>query len=343
MENQLFSSNKPFVIAEMSANHNQSLHRALKVVEAAAKCGVDALKLQTYTADSMTLNVQNPEFQIRDKKNLWKGIRLYDLYKKAHTPWEWHLPIFDKCKELGLLAFSSPFDEKAVDFLESLNVPCYKIASFEINHLPLIRKVASTGKPLIISTGMASLAEIDEAVRVARGSGCNELVLLKCTSNYPADPTESNIRTIPHMKEMFSCNVGISDHTLGIGVSVASIALGASVIEKHLTLSRSDGGVDAAFSLEPDEMESLVKEVNRASQSLGNIIYGPAEGELDPRRRRRSIYISAPMCKGEVLTRENMKIIRPGLGLPPKYFDHLLGKTIKADVKEGTPLSWDLI
>ncbi|WP_339179790.1 pseudaminic acid synthase [Oceanobacillus sp. FSL W7-1293] len=333
----------PFVIAEMSGNHNHSLERALEIVEEAAKAGVDALKLQTYTADSMTLDVDKPEFVIQDKENLWKGKRLYDLYKEAYTPWEWHQTIFQRCKELGLIAFSSPFDEKAVDFLEGLDVPCYKIASFENIHLPLIKKVASTGKPIIISTGMATISEIDEAVRVAKENGCKELVLLKCTSTYPAAPSESNISTIPHLKQLFNCKVGISDHTLGIGVAIASVALGAQVIEKHFTLSRADGGVDAAFSLEPQEMKQLVQEVNRAADSIGEITYGPTDKEKKSRTRRRSIYISKDLNKGEVLSEKNIKIVRPGLGLAPKYFDTVLGKTVKGTVTKGTPLTWDLI
>lgn len=327
----------------MSGNHNHSLERALKIVEEAAKSGVDALKLQTYTADSMTLDLNNPEFIIKDKDNLWKDKRLYDLYKEAYTPWEWHKPIFDKCKELGLVAFSSPFDEAAVDFLDELDVPCYKIASFESIHLPLIKKVASTGKPIIISTGMATIAEIDEAVRTAKENGCGELVLLKCTSSYPASPSDSNILTLSHMKELFKCEVGISDHTLGIGVAVASVALGAKVIEKHFTLDRAEGGVDAAFSMEPHEMKQLVEEVERASQAIGKVTYGPTEKEINSRTRRRSLYITKDIKAGETITKENLRAIRPGLGLPPKYYDILIGKTVKCDVKQGTPMSWDIL
>ena len=249
----------PFVIAEMSGNHNSSLERALAIAEAAAKSGAHALKLQTYTADTLTINVESENFVINDPNSLWNRQSLYNLYQQAYTPWEWHLPIFKKCEELGLIAFSTPFDETAVDFLEGLNVPAYKIASFENNHLPLIRKAASTGKPLIISTGMASIAELDEAVKSAREAGCNDIVLLKCTSTYPSTPEETNILTIPHMRDLFQCQVGLSDHTLGIGVAVACVALGAAMIEKHFTLSRADVSVDSVFSMEPQEMKMLVE------------------------------------------------------------------------------------
>ncbi len=342
LQNSLFSE-KPFIIAEMSGNHNHSLARALDIVEAAAKAGVDALKLQTYTADSMTLDVDRPEFMIQDEENLWNGKHLYDLYKEAYTPWEWHKPIFQRCHELGLIAFSSPFDENAVDFLEKLDVPFYKIASFENIHLPLIKKVASTGKPMIISTGMATISEIDEAVRVARENGCEELVLLKCTSTYPASPSESNISTIPHLKQLFNCTVGISDHTLGIGVSIASVALGGQVIEKHFTLSRANGGVDAEFSLEPYEMKQLVEEANRTADSIGKVSYGTSDKEEQSRSRRRSIYISKDMYAGDIITENNIKIVRPGFGLAPKYFDIVLGKQVNQSVQKGTPLRWELI
>lgn len=333
----------PFIIAEMSGNHNQSLERALEIVDAAAKTGVDALKLQTYTPDTITLNVNNCDFQIADKESLWNGNSLYKLYEKAYTPWDWHKPIFDRCKELGLTCFSSPFDETAVDFLEELNVPMYKIASFENNHLPLIRKVASTGKPLIVSTGMATLAELDVLVTTAREAGCNELTLLKCTSTYPASPENTNLLTIPHLKQLFNCEVGLSDHTLGIGVAVASVAIGATVIEKHFTLSREEGGVDAAFSMEPLEMTMLVEETKRAWEALGTIKYGPSEKEKASLKFRRSIYISKALKKGDVLTEDNIRVIRPGFGLEPKYYDIVLGKRLKVDVKVGTPLSWDII
>lgn len=335
---------KPFVIAEMSGNHNHSLERALAIVEAASKAGVDALKLQTYTADTMTLDIHDGDFFIEDSNSLWKGSSLYRLYQEAYTPWEWHEPIFKKCKELGILAFSTPFDETAVDFLESLEVPAYKIASFENTDVQLIRKVAATGKPIIISTGMASIAELDDTVRAAREAGAKDIVLLKCTSTYPASPKNTNILTIPHMEQLFNCQVGISDHTMGVGVSVASVALGATVIEKHFTLRRADGGVDSAFSLEPEEMSALVTESERAWQSLGKVTYGAAtEGEIQSMKHRRSLYISQDMKQGDVFTRENVKAIRPGMGLPTKYLDQLLGRKIGRDASKGTPITWDLI
>jgi N-acetylneuraminate synthase len=334
---------RPFLIAEMSGNHNQSLDRALEIVEAAARAGVHALKLQTYTADTLTLDVEDGDFFISDKNSLWKGTSLHQLYQQAHTPWEWHGRIFDRCRELGLVCFSTPFDETAVDFLETLNVPCYKIASFENIHLPLIRKVASTGKPMIISTGMACLAELDELVQTVRGSGCNDFVLLKCTSSYPATPDNTNILTIPHLRQLFDCEVGLSDHTMGLGAAVASIALGATVIEKHFTLRRADGGVDSTFSLEPEEMKALVVETERAWQSLGKISYGPTEREKASLVFRRSIYIAENMKAGEIFTPINIRIVRPGFGLPPKYYDMLIGKKIKKDAKRGTPLTWEYL
>jgi len=333
----------PFVIAEMSGNHNQSLERAMEIVEAAAKAGVHALKIQTYTADTMTLDIEQGDFFISDDKSLWKGKSLYKLYQQAYTPWEWHKPIFNRCKELGIIGFSTPFDETAVDFLESLAVPCYKIASFENTDLPLIRKVAATGKPMIISTGMATVAELDETVRAARKAGCDDLVLLKCTSTYPASPENTNILTIPHMRDLFQCQAGLSDHTMGIGAAVAGVALGATVIEKHFTLSRADGGVDAAFSLEPEEMRALVVETGRAWQALGKISYGPTEKEKESLKFRRSLYVVRDMKAGEGFASENLRAIRPGFGLPPKYYDILLGKRVNRDVKKGTPVSWDIL
>ncbi len=334
---------KPFIIAEMSGNHNQSLERALHLVDLAAEAGVDALKLQTYTPDTITLDVHTGEFFIRDDKNLWKGNSLYDLYKEAYTPWEWHGAIFNRAKEHGLLAFSSPFDETAVDFLETLNVPAYKIASFENVDIPLIRKVAQTGKPIIISTGMATAAELDEAVHAARAEGNHQIVLLKCTSTYPATPANSNLATIPHMRELFGTEIGLSDHTMGVGVSVVAVTLGATVIEKHFTTSRADGGVDAAFSMEPHELKILVEETERAWQSLGQIQYGPTDAERDSTKFRRSLYIGEDLRAGDQLTKENLRNVRPGLGLPTKYYDLVIGKSIKQDVKKGTPLSWELL
>lgn len=335
--------NPPFIIAEMSGNHNQSLDRALMIVEAAARAGAHALKIQTYTADTMTLDVSSGEFFIDDPKSLWKGKSLYELYREANTPWEWHRPIFDRCRELGLIGFSTPFDETAVDFLESLDVPCYKIASFENTDIPLIKKVAATGKPVIISTGMATAAELDEAVRTVREAGCRNVILLKCTSTYPAAPDSSNILTIPHMRELFNCQVGLSDHTMGIGVAVASVALGAAVIEKHFTLSRADGGVDAAFSLEPDEMRSLADECQKAWQALGKISYGPTEKEKSSLQFRRSLYVACDMKAGDVFTDKNLRVVRPGFGLPPNFHDLILGKKVNRDVRKGTPVSWNII
>ncbi|MCL6479751.1 MAG: pseudaminic acid synthase [Peptococcaceae bacterium] len=343
LKKKIGNNHPPLIVAEMSGNHNQSLERALEIVETAAKAGAHAIKIQTYTADTMTLDIAHGEFYIGDSESLWKGKSLYNLYQEAYTPWEWHKPIFERCKELGLIGFSTPFDETAVDFLETLDVPCYKIASFENIDLPLIRKVAATGKPMFISTGLATVAELDEAVRTAREAGCNDLVLLKCTSTYPASPQNTNILTIPHMRELFQCQVGLSDHTMGIGVAVASVALGATVIEKHFTLSRADGGVDAAFSLEPAEMRALVIESERAWQALGKIHYGPTEKEKESMKFRRSLYITRDMKAGDIFTRENIRAIRPGFGLPPKYYDFLLGKKVKRDVTKGTPVDWDML
>ena len=333
----------PFIIAEMSGNHNQSLNRALEIVEAAAKTGVHALKIQTYTPDTMTLDLDEREFHISDPKSLWAGTSLYKLYGQAYTPWEWHQPIFERAAALGMIVFSTPFDGTAVDFLESLNVPCYKIASFENTDLPLIKRVAATGKPMIISTGMASLAELDETVRAAREAGCKDLILLKCTSTYPATPENTNIATIPHLRDMFGCEVGLSDHTMGIGVSVASVALGATVIEKHFTLNRADGGVDSTFSMEPSEMAQLVTETQSAWQALGKVSYGATEAEKKSLQFRRSLYIVQDMKAGELITAENIRAIRPGLGLPTKYLPLVLGKRINQDILVGTALSWDLI
>lgn len=334
---------RPFIIAEMSGNHNQSLDRALAIVDAAAATGVQALKLQTYTADTITLDVRGGAFEIRDDNSLWAGKNLHDLYKLAYTPWEWHKPIMDRAKSHGLVCFSSPFDETAVDFLENLDVPAFKIASFENNHLPLIRKAASTGKPLIMSTGMATLVELDEAVTAAREAGCKDLVLLKCTSTYPATPANTNVVTIPHMRSLFGCEVGLSDHTMGVGVSVAAVAHGASVIEKHFTLSRAEGGVDSAFSLEPAELASLVTETERAWQGLGIVRYGPTEAEKKSLVFRRSIYVAEDVKAGDTFDDVNLRIVRPGEGLAPRFFDLVLGKTAKRDLAKGTPLDWDCL
>ncbi len=334
---------QPFIIAEMSGNHNQSLERALSLVEAAANSGAHALKLQTYTADTLTLDVSHGEFFISDEKSLWKGNNLHKLYQHAYTPWEWHGPIMQRAKELGMLSFSTPFDDSAVDFLETLDVPAYKIASFENADLPLIQKVAATGKPMIISTGMANLAELDETVRTIRAAGCEQFVLLKCTSTYPATPENTNVLTIPHMRKLFGCEVGLSDHTMGVGASVAAVAHGATVIEKHFTLRRADGGVDSAFSLEPEELKMLVVETERAWQSLGDIFYGPTEAEKASLQFRRSLYIAEDVQAGTELNNENLRIVRPGLGLPPKYYDVLLGRRVNQDLKKGTALKWEMV
>ena len=340
---EIGSSHPPFIIAEMSGNHNQSLDRALNIVEAAAKTGAHALKIQTYTPDTMTLYLDEREFHVSDPKSLWAGTSLYKLYSEAFTPWEWHKAIFDRARELGIIAFSTPFDDTSVDFLETLDVPCYKIASFENTALPLIRRVAATGKPLIISTGMASIAELDDTVKAAREGGCKDLVLLKCTSTYPATADNTNILTIPHMRELFGCEVGLSDHTMGLGVSVASVALGATVIEKHFTLNRADGGVDSTFSMEPSEMAQLVQETERAWQAMGQISYGATETEKKSLVFRRSLYIVKDLKTGDMLTAENVRAIRPGLGLATKYFDVVLGKPVNQDIKRGTALSWSLL
>ena len=335
---------KPFIIAEMSGNHNQSLDRALAIVDAAAAAGAHALKLQTYTADTMTLDIRTGDFVINDPKSLWNGRNLYDLYKEAHTPWEWHKPIFERARSLGMVPLSTPFDDTAVDFLESLNAACYKIASFENTDIPLIRRVARTGKPMIISTGMASVAEIDEAVRAAREAGCHDLVLLKCTSTYPATPEKTNITTIPNLRQTFGCEAGLSDHTMGIGVAVASVAFGATVIEKHFTLARADGGVDSTFSLEPAEMKALVIETERAWQSLGHVSYGTSSAqEAKSLAFRRSLYVTRDVKKGEMLTMENIRAIRPGFGLAPKWLDTVVGRRAAIDITRGTPVSWDVL
>lgn len=331
---------KPFIIAEMSGNHNQSIDRAFAIVDAAAAAGADAIKLQTYTADTMTIK---GAYQINDDNSLWKGRELYDLYKEAYTPWEWHKAIFDRAKEKGILAFSSPFDESAVDFLEELNVPLYKVASFENTDWPLLKKIAKTGKPVIMSTGVSNLSDIDESVRVLRQHGCKELVLLKCTSTYPATPENTNLLTIPHLQQLFHCIVGLSDHTMGIGASVAATALGARVIEKHFTLRRADGGVDSAFSLEPEELKALVIESERAFLALGKVQYGVQKAEEKSRAFKRSIYISKDMKAGEVISADNIKIIRPGNGMESRYLDLVLGRKLQKDVPAGTPLTWDII
>jgi N-acetylneuraminate synthase len=327
----------------MSGNHNGSLERALQIVDMAAKAGAHALKLQTYTADTMTIDLSEREFFISDPNSLWNGTSLYQLYQQAHTPWAWHKPIFDRCRERGMIGFSSAFDATAVDFLEMLGVPCYKIASFENIDIPLVRKIAATGKPMIISTGLASVAELAATVDAAREAGARDLILLKCTSAYPASPQNSNLSTIPHMRALFDCQVGLSDHTMGIGAAVAATAVGAVAIEKHVTLRRADGGVDSAFSLEPDELAALVTETARAAEAMGGIAYGPTAAERKSLVYRRSLYIVADLKAGDRLTKDNVRAIRPGLGLAPGNLDRVLGRRITRDAPRGTPLSWDLL
>jgi N-acetylneuraminate synthase len=333
----------PFIIAEMSGNHGGSLQRALEIVDAIAATGAQALKLQTYTADTMTIDIGTGEFFIADTDSLWHGRTLYDLYHEAHTPWEWHAEIFARARAHGMAAFSTPFDASAVEFLESLDVPAYKVASFENTDQPLIRRVARTGKPVIISTGMATLAEIDEAVRTARDAGCRDLVLLKCTSSYPASPTASNLATLPHLRTMFGCEVGLSDHTLGIGAAIASVALGACVIEKHVTLRRADGAVDSAFSAEPDELRLLVESAAIAHQAVGGVKFGPTQAECGSLVFRRTLYVCQDVAAGEVFDARNLRAIRPGRGLPPKHIEEFLGRRAARDIKRGTPVTWDLL
>lgn len=339
----LGKNHPPFVIAEMSGNHNQSLDRALAIVDAAAASGAHALKIQTYTPDTMTLKLSEGEFLINDSKNLWKGKNLYELYGEAMTPWNWHQPIKERCENHGMLFFSTPFDFTAVDYLEKLNVDFYKIASFENTDLPLIKRVAQTGKPMIISTGMASVAELAEMVETARSAGCEDLILLKCTSAYPATAKDANLNTIPNLRELFNVQVGLSDHTMGIGVALASVALGATVIEKHFTLNRSDGGVDSAFSMEPAEFKLLVQESKNAWESLGKICYERGESELKSLIFRRSLYIAEDVKSGEFLTEVNLRAVRPGLGLSPKYIDMFLGKKVNKDLKKGSPVTWSIL
>lgn len=340
--NRIIGANdEPFIIAELSGNHGQELSVALAMIDAAADAGADAIKLQTYTADSMTLDVNSADFVIQESDSLWHGEQLHALYAKAATPYEWHQQLFDHAASRGMLAFSSPFDEHAVDFLDGLNVPCFKIASFELTDLPLISKAASKGKPLIMSTGMASLSEIEEAVSAAKNAGCDDIILLKCTSTYPADASNTNLLTIPHMRDAFGCQVGLSDHTRGVGVSVASVTLGATVIEKHFVLDRSAGGVDAEFSLEPEELASLVAESKRAWLALGHVRYGGVAVEEKAKQYRRSIYVCDDIQPGETLTNKNLRIVRPAFGLAPKHWQDVLGKKARKALSKGKALSWD--
>lgn len=337
---RISKENKPFIIAEMSGNHNCSLDRAMEIVKAAAETGAHAIKLQTYTADTLTINHRGGLFDITDKDSLWYGRNLYELYQESYTPWEWHKPLFDYASELGLICFSTPFDETAVDFLETLNVPCYKIASFENNDHPLLKRIARTGKPVIMSTGLAHVSDIIESVNVLKDSGCQDIVLLKCTSTYPATPENTNLSTIPVLQQIFpNCIIGLSDHTMGIGAAIASVVFGARVIEKHFTLSRKDGGVDSAFSLEPEEMKNLVVETERAFMAMGEVQLAKQKAEEKSQMFKRSIYVVQDIKAGEVFTKDNIRIIRPGDGLHPKYYEELLGKKSHSDFKRGTPLT----
>lgn len=323
---------EPFIIAEMSGNHNGSKDRALEIVRQAALSGADCLKFQTYTADTLTLDARTDDFVINDSDSLWNGRQLHELYNQAYTPWEWHEELFRAANDLGVLAFSTPFDETAVDFLNELNVPMFKVASFEMTHLPLIKKIGQTGKPVIMSTGMATVEEIEMAIRTARDAGTNDIIILKCTSKYPANAVDANLQTIEDMRERFGVQVGLSDHTIGTGVAVASVVHGATVIEKHFTLNRADGGVDSDFSLEPWEMKLLKEETQRAFHSRGKVQYGGTEAEKKSRQFRQSIYPSRDITAGETFSRDNLKICRPGLSLEPRHFDALLGKIAKRSV-----------
>lgn len=333
---EIGKGHKPYIIAEMSGNHNGDITRAIELIKAAKDAGADAVKLQTYTADTITINHDSEEFMIRG--GLWDGAKLYDLYEQAHTPWDWHKTLFDEAENLGITIFSSPFDHTAVDFLESLNAPAYKIASFELIDLPLIRKVAATGKPMIMSTGNANLAEIEEAVAAAKGAGAKDIVLLHCTSGYPTPASQANISTMAVMRDAYGVEVGLSDHTMDIGVSVAAVALGACVIEKHFTLARADGGPDSAFSLEKEELKSLVTNCNMAFESIGKPNFISTEVEMQTKVHRRSLYVIKKIKKGEKLTNENIRSIRPGNGIKPKYLPLILGTHAKKELKYGKPL-----
>ena len=330
-----------FIVAEMSANHRQDLDEALRIIAVAKECGADAVKIQTYTADTITLDSDAEHFVIQD--TIWKGQKLHDLYGQAYTPWEWQAGLKRAAEDLGMALFSSPFDHTAVDFLESLDMPAYKVASFEVVDLPLLRRMAATGRPVIMSTGMATLGEIDEAVRTLRQAGCTELSLLKCTSAYPANPLDMNLRTIPHLAEAFGVPAGLSDHTLGVEAPVAAVALGACLVEKHFTLSRAAGGPDAAFSLEPAEFAEMVRAVRSVEQALGRVNYQVTERELASRAFRRSLFVAEDVRAGEPFTARNVRSVRPAHGLHTRYLEEILGRPAARDVKKGTPLSWDLV
>jgi pseudaminic acid synthase len=330
-----------FIIAEMSANHNQSFGEAVRIIHAAKGCGADAIKLQTYTPDTITIDSDNDYFKI--KGTIWEGENLYSLYKKAYTPWEWQPKLKKIADEIGIILFSTPFDKTAVDFLEEMNVSAYKIASFELVDIPLIEYVASKGKPMIMSTGMATLDEIEEAVIAARNAGSAEIALLKCTSAYPAAPEEMNLRTIPDIADKFGVVSGLSDHTLGIAVPIAAVTLGACIIEKHFTLSRKNPGPDSAFSLEPQEFRGMVDAIRTAEKALGTVHYGITDEEAKSRVFRKSLFVVKDIKKGELFTEENVRSIRPGYGLPPKYMNRIIGQSAAEDIKKGEPLAWDLV
>jgi N-acetylneuraminate synthase len=331
----------PFIVAEMSGNHNGDIGRAIALIDAAKASGADAVKLQTYTADTITLDVDGPGFRVEG--GLWDGRRLYDLYLEAHTPWAWHEALFRRARDIGIQIFSSPFDFTAVDLLESLDAPAYKIASFELVDIPLIRRCAQTGKPLVMSTGLATEDEIGDAVAAARDAGARDVILLHCTSAYPAPFSSMNLLTLPHLAATFGVQAGLSDHTMGTAASVAAVALGACFIEKHFCLSRAEGGVDSAFSLEPDELARLVADCRAAAEALGEVRYGPTPAEVSSRDHRRSLYIAEDVAAGQVLTRENVRSVRPGFGLAPKYFDSVIGKRASRAMSKGTPLAWNAI
>ncbi|SDS26383.1 N-acetylneuraminate synthase [Halopseudomonas sabulinigri] len=332
---------EPYIIAELSANHNGRLETALQIIEQAKHAGADAIKLQTYTADTITLNCETEDFQI--KGGLWDGKSLYRLYEEAHMPWDWHAPLFECARQHDITIFSSPFDNTAVDLLEDLNAPAYKIASFEAIDLPLIRYVASTGKPMIISTGMADADEISEAIEAARSGGCKELAVLHCVSGYPAPAEDYNLRTIQDMMQRYGLVTGLSDHTLDNTTAIASVVLGASIIEKHFTLDRSGGGPDDSFSLEPPELMALCRDSKTAWRALGKVDYGRKSSEQGNARFRRSLYITSALRKGDVLTRDNVRSVRPGFGLPPKMLEEVLGRRVNRDVEFGAALTQDLI
>ena len=335
--------NEPFIIAEMSGNHNHSIETAFKIVEAAAYAKADAIKLQTFSPEDMTMNVNDKNFIINDETSPWNGKKLFDLYELAHTPLEWHKPIMELSHKLGIICFSSIFNENKIEFLEKLNVPAYKIASFENNHLPLIESVAKTGKPIIISTGLASLKEIDETVTVAKKAGCKDLALLKCTSSYPAKIEDSNLSSILKLKSIYDFEIGLSDHTLGITTAMASVALGSTLIEKHLTLSRKNNSVDSTFSLEPHEFKNLVQETKKVWKSLGNDLFELSNAEKKAKIFKRSIFVSKDIKAGEIINENNIQIIRPNLGLHPREYKNILGKKVKKDCLKGTPISWDIL